>query len=301
MLSVRNKKVKKRVYVLTVITSIFVFTGPILDFINEMTIDWAETQKNTITNGELLVVFLLMLGGSILLSAIAGLLICAVIRLVAGKRMSGQEIEEIAEETKKRKEKKLREPLSKKEIFWKSVAIIGLLLALSSFLFCTGIEYTSFDSSIFNAATYSELEGAMEDAVFDMLCDAEGISGKWGLLLKIMLASESGESISLWSFLVPDKILVLSLLAIIISAVQLRNECGTKRINIATIIIAVISLLLNKFFSPWIQLCGAVLYNSFVTSAINMFQVMKQTIDAYIELFSPFLSEEFLNQKYIDN
>ena len=45
---------KRWIYLLIELASIVVFTIPILILMNEMSVDWAEANKSTVTNGEIL-------------------------------------------------------------------------------------------------------------------------------------------------------------------------------------------------------------------------------------------------------
>ena len=300
----RKTKGKKWIYLLIEIASILAFTMPILNFMNEMSVDWAEANKNTITNGELLYYASMMLVGSVLIAALIGVPICIIVRLIIGKdALKTDAIETVV--TKEPKMKKKRELPSKTEVLYIAIAVLGVVLALCSFLYCTGIEYVSFEQDILSDEAFlGDLEGSIEDTVIDTFLSEGALSGKWGVLMKLMVASERGESISFGSFFAPDKILILGLLAIIISVAQIKFGCGKDKLNIATIVIAVIAILLNKFLSPWIQLLGGVFYhtfiNGFVDWAVGLYTLLKQTAEAFIDLFSPFLSEEFRNQKYID-
>lgn len=300
----RKTKGKKRIYLLIEIASIMIFTAPILNFMNEMSVDWAEANKNTITNGDLLFYASMMLAGSVLLAALIGVPVCILVHSVIKKNRKDQEdIETVIVEEPKIK--KRRELPDKKKVICLTVTIFGLVLAIMSFLYCTGIQYVSFDRDIIgDEAFLGDFESSVEDAVIDTFLSGEGLSAKWGIIIKLMSASERGETISLWDFLAPDKVLILGLLAIIVNAVQLKCGFGKKKLNIAAIIIAVLAILLNWFLSPWISLLGGVFYHTFINGLISWFtgmcDLIKQTIEAFVDLFSPFLSEEFRNQRYID-
>lgn len=295
---------KRWIYLLIELASIVVFTIPILILMNEMSVDWAEANKNTVTNGEILRYAGMMFVGSVLLAAIIGLLICIVVRLIIGKYgKNGDAIETVV--VKEPRIRKKRELPSITEVLYMAIAVLGFALSLASFLYCTGIEYVSFDRNIMADEAYLEdLESSVEDKVIDAFLSEDGIGAKWGILIKLMLASENGEPLQLFSFSAPDKILVLGILAILISAGQLIFGCGKKTLNIAAIVFAVIAILLNHFLSPWIQLLGGVFYhtfiNGFISWVIGMFDLLKQTVKALIDLFSPFASEEFRNQRYME-
>lgn len=291
---------KKRVYVFIVFISTILFTKPVFLWIDKLTMDTVEANKASYTNQDALLIVLTAIAGSLLLAAIPGVIVSIILRIVKGKPTNSNIENARVRPVKKEKKKKERRKPTRQEVVHRLVAVAGFLLAVYSFLLCTGIEYASLDGDLFYEATEGELAGDIGDAILE----AEGISGKWGFLLKLMMASEQGEEFSLLSFLMPDKIVVIGLLAIIISGVQLFNYNMTKGMNVTAIVIAIISIVLNYFFAPWIQYFGAAFYYSFgsgfVSSVNGMYDIFLQFIEYLKEIISPWFSDGYMQQKYID-
>ncbi len=291
---------KKRVYVLIVFISMILFTKPVFLWIDKLTMDTVEANKASYTNQDALLIVLAAIGGSLLLAALPGVIVSIVLRIVKGKPVRNNMETVRVRPVKKEKKKRERRKHTWQEVVHRMVAVAGLLLAVYSFLLCTGIEYASLDGNLFYEATEGELAGDMGDAILE----AEGLTGKWGFLVKLMVASEQGEEFSLLSFLMPDKIVVIGLLAIIISGVQLFNYNMTKGMNVTAIAIAIISIVLNYFFAPWIQYFGAAFYFSFgsgfVSSVNGMCDIFMQFIEYLKEIILPWFSEEYRQQKYVD-
>ena len=291
---------KKRVYVLIVFISMILFTKPVFLWIDKLTMDTVEANKASYTNQDALLIVLAAIGGSLLLAAVPGVIVSIVLRIVKGKPVKNNIKTVRVRPVKKEKKKRERRNHTWQEVVHRMVAVVGLLLAVYSFLLCTGIEYASLDGNLFYEATEGELAGDMGDAILE----AEGLTGKWGFLVKLMVASEQGEEFSLLSFLMPDKIVVIGLLAIIISGVQLFNYNMTKGMNVTAITIAIISIILNYFFAPWIQYFGAAFYFSFgsgfVSSVNGMCDIFMQFIEYLKEIILPWFSEEYRQQKYVD-
>ena len=291
---------KKRVYVLIVFISMILFTKPVFLWIDKLTMDTVEANKASYTNQDALLIVLAAIGGSLLLAALPGVIVSIVLRIVKGKPVRNHMETARVRPVKKEKKKRERRKPTWQEVVHRLVAVAGLLLAVYSFLLCTGIEYASLDGNLFYEATEGELAGDIGDAILE----AEGLTGKWGFLVKLMVASEQGEEFSLLSFLMPDKIVVIGLLAIIISGVQLFNYNMTKGMNVTAITIAIISIILNYFFAPWIQYFGAAFYFSFgsgfVSSVNGMCDIFVQFIEYLKEIFLPWFSEEYRQQKYVD-
>lgn len=291
---------KKRVYVLIVFISMILFTKPVFLWIDKLTMDTVEANKASYTNQDALLIVLAAIGGSLLLAALPGVIVSIVLRIVKGKPVRNHMETARVRPVKKEKKKRERRKPTWQEVVHRLVAVAGLLLAVYSFLLCTGIEYASLDGNLFYEATEGELAGDIGDAILE----AEGLTGKWGFLVKLMVASEQGEEFSLLSFLMPDKIVVIGLLAIIISGVQLFNYNMTKGMNVTAITIAIISIILNYFFAPWIQYFGAAFYFSFgsgfVSSVNGMYDIFVQFIEYLKEIILPWFSEEYRQQKYVD-
>lgn len=291
---------KKRVYVLIVFISMILFTKPVFLWIDKLTMDTVEANKASYTNQDALLIVLAAIGGSLLLAALPGVIVSIVLRSVKGKPVRNHMETARVRPVKKEKKKRERRKPTWQEVVHRLVAVAGLLLAVYSFLLCTGIEYASLDGNLFYEATEGELAGDIGDAILE----AEGLTGKWGFLVKLMVASEQGEEFSLLSFLMPDKIVVIGLLAIIISGVQLFNYNMTKGMNVTAITIAIISIILNYFFAPWIQYFGAAFYFSFgsgfVSSVNGMYDIFVQFIEYLKEIILPWFSEEYRQQKYVD-
>lgn len=291
---------KKRVYVLIVFISMILFTKPVFLWIDKLTMDTVEANKASYTNQDALLIVLAAIGGSLLLAALPGVIVSIVLRIVKGKPVRNHMETARVRPVKKEKKKRERRKHTWQEVVHRMVAVAGLLLAVYSFLLCTGIEYASLDGNLFYEATEGELAGDIGDAILE----AEGLTGKWGFLVKLMVASEQGEEFSLLSFLMPDKIVVIGFLAIIISGVQLFNYNMTKGMNVTAITIAIISIILNYFFAPWIQYFGAAFYFSFgsgfVSSVNGMCDIFVQFIEYLKEIILPWFSEEYRQQKYVD-
>lgn len=291
---------KKRVYVLIVFISMILFTKPVFLWIDKLTMDTVEANKASYTNQDALLIVLAAIGGSLLLAALPGVIVSIVLRIVKGKPVRNHMETARVRPVKKEKKKRERRKPTWQEVVHRLVAVAGLLLAVYSFWLCTGIEYASLDGNLFYEATEGELAGDIGDAILE----AEGLTGKWGFLVKLMVASEQGEEFSLLSFLMPDKIVVIGLLAIIISGVQLFNYNMTKGMNVTAITIAIISIILNYFFAPWIQYFGAAFYFSFgsgfVSSVNGMCDIFVQFIEYLKEIILPWFSEEYRQQKYVD-
>ena len=269
---------KKRVYVLIIFISMILFTKPVFLWIDKLTMDTVEANKASYTNQDALLIVLAAIGGSLLLAALPGVIVSIVLRIVKGKPVRNNMETVRVRPVKKEKKKRETRKHTWQEVVHRMVAVAGLLLAVYSFLLCTGIEYASLDGNLFYEATEGELAGDIGDAILE----AEGLTGKWGFLVKLMVASEQGEEFSLLSFLMPDKIVVIGLLSIIISGVQLFNYNMTKGMNVTAITIAIISIILNYFFAPWIQYFGAAFYFSFgsgfVSSVNGMCDIFMQFI-----------------------
>lgn len=291
---------KKRVYVLIVFISMILFTKPVFLWIDKLTMETVEANKASYTNQDALLIVLAAIGGSLLLAAVPGVIVSIVLRIVKGKPVKNNIKTVRVRPVKKEKKKRERRNHTWQEVVHRMVAVAGLVLAVYSFLLCTGIEYASLDGNLFYEATEGELAGDIGDAILE----AEGLTGKWGFLVKLMVASEQGEEFSLLSFLMPDKIVVIGLLAIIISGVQLFNYNMTKGMNVTAITIAIISIILNYFFAPWIQYFGAAFYFSFgsgfVSSVNGMCDIFVQFIEYLKEIILPWFSEEYRQQKYVD-
>lgn len=290
-------RVRKRTYVLVVLISIFVFAGCILNTINELTSEWAAVQKSTITNGEIVLYSALMLVGSVLLAAVIGLIICIPIKLLFGRDGKGANKPSPIRRVKKIKDVN---SLTGEQVLCRAIATVGLLLAVIAFLLSTGIEYAVLGTDMFNATVNGEVGTTLLNAYLE----TEGIDGKWGILVELLMAVEQGEPISLWSFLAPDKTMVLGILAIAISAIQLKWDCDMAKMNYTVIVIAVFALVLNRFCSPWIQFLGGVLYYTLWVAAVSwiegVYQMMCYVKDYVAEIYSTFMTEGFMEQKYID-
>ena len=76
-----------------------------------------------------------------------------VVRLIIGKYgKNGDAIETVV--VKEPRIRKKRELPSITEVLYMAIAVLGFALSLASFLYCTGIEYVSFDWNIIADEAY---------------------------------------------------------------------------------------------------------------------------------------------------
>ncbi len=293
-------KVGKGTYALVILLCIFKFTGPILDFMNVRTEAWAEAQKNTITNGEIVFYFSLMFLGSVLLAALIGVAICIPIKLLFGKKSKEAAEQAQFQQIKKPKMLTHRSRPTKKQVLGRVVALVGLSLAIVSFLLCTGIEHAATIMEILFGQQMSE---DMHTDLMMAVLDAEGLGVISSAFKWIMALQQENLASFLLSF-APGKITVIGLLAIAVSVLELECYGGTRKMNIVAIVIAVLSLVLNYFFSPWIQLFGAIFYHTFGTGFVDWFTSMYEIFchfkDFIVEIYETLTAEGFMEQKYID-
>lgn len=80
--SVRKIKIPIIGYVGIEILSVALLTMPILNFINSFTVEWAEANRNTLSDDRLIIIGLCMFAGSAIAAAIVGLAICMLLRLI---------------------------------------------------------------------------------------------------------------------------------------------------------------------------------------------------------------------------
>lgn len=84
--SVRGIKIPKIAYIGIELLSVALLTKPILNWIDSFTVEWANANRDTISDSQLMTMGLGMLAGSIIAAAIIGFVICMLLKLITGSK-----------------------------------------------------------------------------------------------------------------------------------------------------------------------------------------------------------------------
>lgn len=78
-------KVPKIAYIGIELLVTALMTKPVLAFINSFTVEWANQNQDTVSDSLAITLGILMLAGSIIISAIIGLIVCMLIKAITAK------------------------------------------------------------------------------------------------------------------------------------------------------------------------------------------------------------------------
>ena len=82
---IRTTKVPKIAYIGIELFITILMTKPVLAFIDSFTVEWANQNQDTLSESLIITLGVAMLAGSIIISAIIGLIVCMLIKAITGK------------------------------------------------------------------------------------------------------------------------------------------------------------------------------------------------------------------------